>query len=75
MIRFDFGPLLQRQMRIARVESISNSLMLVLEVCNVKRTFRKLWASNLQPRFLLLLPLKVCYIRGYPARLAIKRVA
>ena len=39
LVRFDLGPLLQGQMRIAKL--ISD-----LEVCNVKPTYRKSWAGN-----------------------------
>ena len=45
MVRFDLGPL-QGQTRIAKFKSAYNSL-LVLEVCNVKTTYRKSWARNL----------------------------
>ena len=36
VVRFDLGPLL-----------IIGRLLLVLEVCNVKPTYRKSWAGNL----------------------------
>ena len=48
VFRFDLGPLLQGQMRIAKVKSAYDSLiLLVLEVCTVKPTHRKSWAGNL----------------------------
>ena len=46
-VRFDLGPLLQGQTRIPKLKSAHNSLLLVLEVCNVKPTYRKSWAGNL----------------------------
>ena len=42
-------------------------LLLVLEVCNVKPTYRKSWARDLQPQSLLLLLLQVCYVLGFTA--------
>ena len=45
VVRFDLGPLLQGQTRIAKLK-ITHSL-LVLEVCNVKPTYRMSWAANL----------------------------
>ena len=45
MVRFDLGPL-QGETRIAKFKSGYNSL-LVLEVCNVKTTYRKSCARNL----------------------------
>ena len=48
VVRFDIGPLVQGQTRIAKLKSAYiTSLLLVLEVCNVKRTHRKSWAENL----------------------------
>ena len=41
--RFDFGPLLQGQTRIAKVVLIAH-LLLVLEVWDGKPTYRKSWA-------------------------------
>ena len=46
VVRFDLGLLLQGQMRIAKKVLISR-LLLVLEVCDVKLTYRKSWAGNL----------------------------
>ena len=45
--RFDLGPLLQGQLRIANIKVLIIRLLLVLEVCNVKPTYRKSWAGNL----------------------------
>ena len=45
MFRFDLGPLLHGQMRIAKL--LITHLLLVLEACNVKPTYRKSWAGNL----------------------------
>ena len=47
VVRFDLGPLLQGQMRTAKLKSVITRLLLVLEVCNVKSTNRKSWAGNL----------------------------
>ena len=47
MVRFDLGPLLQGQMRIAKVKSAKTCLLLILEVCNVKPTCRISCAGNL----------------------------
>ena len=47
MVRFDLGPLLQGQMRIAKLKSAYNSLLLVLEVWDGKATCSKSWAGNL----------------------------
>ena len=49
MVRFDFGPHLQGQTRIAKVKSAYNSLIIGPrgEVCNVKPANRKSWARNL----------------------------
>ena len=41
MVRFDLGPLLQGQTTIAELK------VLVLEVCNMKPTYRRSWAGNL----------------------------
>ena len=46
IVRFDLGPLLQGQTRIAKLKSAYNSL-LVLEVWDGKPTYRKSWAKNL----------------------------
>ena len=45
VVRFDLGPLLQGQTRIAKV--LITCLLLIPEVCNMKPTFRILWAGNL----------------------------
>ena len=47
VVRFDLGPLLQGQMRIAKLKSAYNCLILILEVYNVKPTHTKYWARNL----------------------------
>ena len=50
VVRFDLGPILQGQMRIAKVNSAYNSLiklLLVLEVWDGKPTYWKSWAGNL----------------------------
>ena len=45
MFRFNLGPFLQGQMRIAKVKS-ATSLFLVPEFCIAKPTFRKSWPKN-----------------------------
>ena len=46
VIRFDLGPLLQGQMRQANLKVLITRLLLVLEVCNVKQSYRKSWDVN-----------------------------
>ena len=46
MLRFDMGTLIQGQTRIAKLKSAHN-LLFVLEVGNVKLTYRKSLAKNL----------------------------
>ena len=45
--RFDLGPFLQGQTRIAKSKVLINRFFLVLEVCNVNASYRKAWAGNL----------------------------
>ena len=47
VVRFDLGPLLQGQTRIAKIKVVIARLLLVLEVCDGKPTYRKSWAGNL----------------------------
>ena len=47
VVRFGLGPLLLGQMRIPKLKMLITCLLLVLEVCNVKPTYRKSWAGNL----------------------------
>ena len=47
VVRFDLGPLLQGQMRIAKHKMLITGLLLVLEVWDSKPTHRKSWAGNL----------------------------
>ena len=47
VVTVDIGRLLQDQMRIAKLKVLITYLLLVLEVCNVKPTYRKSWAGNL----------------------------
>ena len=47
MFRFDHGPLLQGQTGRAKFKVLITHLLLVLEVCNVKPTYKKSWARNL----------------------------
>ena len=46
VVRFDLGPLLQGQTRIAKQKLLITHLLLVLQVCNVKPISRKSWARN-----------------------------
>ena len=47
VVRFDLGPLLHGQTRIAELKSAKTRLLLVLEVWDGKPTYRKSWAGNL----------------------------
>ena len=50
VVRFDLGPLLQGQTRIAKLKSAFCSLsklVLVVQVWDGKPTYRKSWAGNL----------------------------
>ena len=47
VVGFDLGLLLHGQLRIANPKVLITHLLLVLEVCNVKPTYRKSWAGNL----------------------------
>ena len=46
VVRFDFEPLLQGQMRTAKLKKLITCLLLVLEVWDGKPTYRNLWAGN-----------------------------
>ena len=46
-VRFDLGPLVQGQTRIAKLKMLITRLLLVLEVWYGKPTYRKSWAGNL----------------------------
>ena len=45
--RFDLGPLLQGQMRTAKLKTSYTRLLLLLEVWDGKPTYRNSWAGNL----------------------------
>ena len=48
VVGFDLGPLLQSQMRIAKLKKVLiTCLLLVLEVWDGKPTYRETWAGNL----------------------------
>ena len=47
VFRFDLGPLLQGQMRIAKLKVLITRLLLTLEACNVEPTYGISWAVNL----------------------------
>ena len=47
VVRFDLGPLLQGQTRIAKLKVLITRLLLVLAVWHGKPTYRKSWAGNL----------------------------
>ena len=53
VVRFDLGPLKQGQ---PNLKVLITRLLLVLEVCNVKPTYRKSWAENLLMSDLTLSP-------------------
>ena len=46
VVRFDLGSLLQGQ-GYQNLKVLITRLLLVLEVCNVKPTYRKSWVANL----------------------------
>ena len=46
VVEFDLGTFIQGQTRLTKLESAYNFLLSVLEVCNVKSTYRKSWARN-----------------------------
>ena len=46
-VRFDLGPLLQGQTRIAKLKSAYNLLIIGLRGLGCKPTYRKSWARNL----------------------------
>ena len=46
VVRFYLGPLVQGQTSIVKLKSGITCLLLVLEVCNVKPTYRISWAEN-----------------------------
>ena len=47
MVSFDLGPLLQGQMKIAKLKVLITRVLLVLEVWDGKPTYRKSWAGIL----------------------------
>ena len=47
VVRFDLGPPLQGQMRIAKLKVLITRLLLVLEVWDGKPNYRKSWAVSL----------------------------
>ena len=47
MVRFDLGPLLQGQMKIAKLKVLITGVLLVLEVWDGKPTYRKSWPGIL----------------------------
>ena len=47
MVQFDLGPLLQGQMRIAKLKSAYNLLIIGPRGLEWKLTYRKSWAGNL----------------------------
>ena len=47
MFRFDLGPLFHGKMKIDKLKVPITPLLLVLEVCNMKPTYRKSFAGNL----------------------------
>ena len=47
VVRFDLGPFLRGQTRIAKFKVLIYCFFLVLEVCNLKLSYRKSCAKNL----------------------------
>ena len=47
VVGFDLGPLLEGQMRTAKLKVLIIRLLLVLDVWDGKPTYRKSWAGNL----------------------------
>ena len=47
VVGFDLGPLLQGQMRIAKLKVLTTRLLLVLEFWDGKPNYRKSWVWNL----------------------------
>ena len=47
VFRFNLGPLLQGQTRIAKLKVLITHLLLVIQVWDGKPTYRKSWAGNL----------------------------
>ena len=47
MVRFDLGPLLQGQIKIAKLKVLITGVLLVLEVWDGNPTYRKSWAGIL----------------------------
>ena len=47
VVRFDLGSFLQGQARIAKSKVLINRFFVVLEVCNVKTSYRNSCAGNL----------------------------
>ena len=64
MVRFDLGPLLQGHRGQPNLKVLITRLLLALEVCNVKPTYRKSWAGNLLMCFDLTLGLSLKVRRG-----------
>ena len=47
MVKFDLEPALEGQMRTGNLKVLITCLLLIIEVCNVKPTYRKSWVGNL----------------------------
>ena len=47
IVSFDLDPLLQGQTRTANLKVLISCLLLILEVCNLKPTYRISWTRNL----------------------------
>ena len=50
VVRFDLGPIIQGQTRIAQLKVLITHLLLVLEVWGGKPTYGNLWTGNLLVR-------------------------
>ena len=66
VVTFNLGPLLQGQTRIPNLNVLITRILLVLEVYNVKPTYRKSWAGNLLMWSGLTLDPSFKVKRGYP---------
>ena len=65
VVRFDLGPLFRVKQGQPNLKVLINNLFLILEVFNVKPTYKKSWAGNLQRWSHLALALVSCLFGGY----------
>ena len=67
VVRFELGPLLQGQTRIAKPKVLIARLLLVIQDWDGKPTYRKSWAGNLLVWSDLTLSPSFKVKRGYPS--------